>query len=508
MQHIESRKLADAYKFKPLLDGNQLAKALSTKPGPWMKEALDVVMAWQLANPGITEPTDAVAAVQKALSNSNPPQSDPPIHTNGTKGSKASGEKQIHGEPLTTRLQCHFLSLTIRPLFSQTPLQTPITRAGHKIQSSNLPAPRNHGAVETESDSLAARPWKKPSNAFALDILAWCVSSLDAKTAQQHWGLVVPPVLALVDDVDVQFKVLGCRLLRQLVTATAPDTLRRTGMGEEFERAITPSLSYLPTLTPEEESVQLLDAAYDALIELGAKQKKESQSKKLSARRSINGMHENESIVQKKEELKMFVTALMHEHLFRSLNHLAPHENYPVLTTMLLKQLKHVVMLLEEDTVAHLNVLIPMISSVLVDNPLAVGLSPGIEMMNSAAECLQQVIANTWPRIWRWRGDIVNAVCSVHLRLVEETALESRDGSDEAESASTDAVVTPKTLDESLHVAVNMLIRAVDCSSNDSHERTAEDGANAGEKPEHVDIKAELQNLCQVDPRLSGLLPF
>ena len=41
----------EAYALKPLLDGKALAKALDTPPGPWMKDALDVVMAYQLHYP-------------------------------------------------------------------------------------------------------------------------------------------------------------------------------------------------------------------------------------------------------------------------------------------------------------------------------------------------------------------------------------------------------------------------------------------------------------------------
>lgn len=63
-EHIQTLNLAEAYALKPLLDGKTLAKALETPPGPWMKSALDVVMAWQLRNRGVTDLSEAIEEVR------------------------------------------------------------------------------------------------------------------------------------------------------------------------------------------------------------------------------------------------------------------------------------------------------------------------------------------------------------------------------------------------------------------------------------------------------------
>lgn len=49
---------------------------------------------------------------------------------------------------------------------------------------------------------------------------------------------------------------------------TPTSLLHRTGLGEVFQDSLMPCLSYLPTLTPEEESVRLLSAVYPALLTL------------------------------------------------------------------------------------------------------------------------------------------------------------------------------------------------------------------------------------------------
>ena len=83
---------------------------------------------------------------------------------------------------------------------------------------------------------------------------------------QQHWPLLIPPLLTVIDDEATVLKIKGCELLDVLMKVTPTDFLKRTGLGEVFEAALMPYLSYLPTLTPEEESIRLLNAVYPSLL--------------------------------------------------------------------------------------------------------------------------------------------------------------------------------------------------------------------------------------------------
>lgn len=224
--------------MKPLIDGKQLAKALSTPPGPWMKDALDVVMAWQLRNPGITDPSVAVEEV------------------------RAKQHKGPNNGELTTALIDHFLRLTIRPLFAKA--QTPtVTAQGRKATREILPKKYSN----FELDESATKPWQA-KDAYVLDLLSWVLTSLDVETVEGSWPLLVPPILTLIDDQDAAFKAKGCELLRLLLHVTPPSLLARTGLGEVIEEAVMPCTAYLPTLTPEAESHGLLSAAYPALFAL------------------------------------------------------------------------------------------------------------------------------------------------------------------------------------------------------------------------------------------------
>lgn len=86
---------------------------------------------------------------------------------------------------------------------------------------------------------------------------------------EDTWPLIVPPVLNMVDDSTPRFKAIGCELLSAFLQKTPYALLKRTGLGEVIFDAIMPSLLCLPSLTPREESVYLLERAYPALTILG-----------------------------------------------------------------------------------------------------------------------------------------------------------------------------------------------------------------------------------------------
>lgn len=65
LQGLKAQDLLEVDSLKPLVNGNQLSKALEEKPGPWMKKALEVVIEWQLRNPNIDDAEEAIAEVRR-----------------------------------------------------------------------------------------------------------------------------------------------------------------------------------------------------------------------------------------------------------------------------------------------------------------------------------------------------------------------------------------------------------------------------------------------------------
>lgn len=350
--------------MKPLLDGKALAKALSASPGPWMRDALDVVMAWQLRNPGKTSTEEALEEVKNT---------------------------RMHGE-LTASLITHFLRLTIRPLFAKTQPRT-VTAQGRKVTTIVLPPKSGLG----ESDETT-KPWKGRES-HALDLLRWCLRNLDEKTIEQNWPWVVPPVLSIVDDFDIKFKAEGCRLLKLLLDQTSPILLTRTGLGEVFQEAILPCLSYLPTLTPEEESVALLSAAYPALLSLSRAMSDKTEKK--GTKQLTPG--------EFPRHIKLLDTMIRK-------GVLAAYTNCPEnvkITEVLLNNLCDINKELGIESVRHLKYVLPVLSEVL-GHPFGQLYPP---TLLAATRALQSVILNGWPRMTHNKGEVLKGLtlCWIHI---------------------------------------------------------------------------------------------
>lgn len=61
---LQTLDLLNIDQLAPLVKGDQLCQALGgVKSGPWVKKALDMVVNWQLRNPGETDPSGAIAEV-------------------------------------------------------------------------------------------------------------------------------------------------------------------------------------------------------------------------------------------------------------------------------------------------------------------------------------------------------------------------------------------------------------------------------------------------------------
>ncbi|MCJ1421497.1 CCA tRNA nucleotidyltransferase, mitochondrial [Xylographa parallela] len=64
LMHIKSLGLMNAYTFKPVVDGAQLMHAFHRPSGKWIVGALNIVMEWQLRNPGKTAVEEAIGEVK------------------------------------------------------------------------------------------------------------------------------------------------------------------------------------------------------------------------------------------------------------------------------------------------------------------------------------------------------------------------------------------------------------------------------------------------------------
>jgi tRNA nucleotidyltransferase (CCA-adding enzyme) len=432
--HLQSENLLEAYALKPLITGTELAKALDTKPGPWMKAALEEVVAWQLLNPTAT---DSAAAIEQV--------------------------KKNQGE-LPSRLATHFLRLTVRPLFAppQTSPNKPIgghhsavTDKGRRdISADTLSHRFNQINILSDEEEERAKPWKYGKDGeHGMALLRWVLrfcqpdgkiqsrwllpggeeetamlsdsdrQSNQSKAAfiQRNWPLLIPPILTILDDPDPVTKAVGCDLTRQLLIATPPSHLQRTGLAQVFENALLPCLTYLPTLTPADDSAVLLSAVHPALLALAqVRYPPSSPLKPLipapdAPEFTPSGLPA--ILLNDDPNHQPFVNALdtvLRRGIFAPFAHTGTE--HPAVAIALLRALQPLVLGLGVETVRHLQNLVPLLVGVLADPFVIVK----IDLPIAALAALVDLVRTAWPRIERWRWEIVKGTVSVWTRAMEE----------------------------------------------------------------------------------------
>ncbi|KAF2496720.1 tRNA nucleotidyltransferase [Lophium mytilinum] len=444
LTHLTKSNLLEVYAEKPIMTGTDLAKALSMKPGPWMKDALNVVMAWQLRHPDVTDRTEVIEAVKAH------------VDANSKSGSKPNQKTS----ELPARLATHFLQLTIRPLFasSQKNDLNNLTPAGHV--SSRPPARKT-----VDFDEVA--PWKAPSQAYAIDLLRWVLQALDPKGVEANWGLLIPPILRILDDLDTAWKAVGCELLTVLLKTTPPALLSRTGLGKVFEETLMPCLTYLPSLTPEAESVVLLDKTIPALMALADALYPPSQST-AAAPTSSSGNTKRPLTTPTPVTRSRYLDNLLRAAIFAPFAHSGTHVR---IAEALFTHLIPLLNTMQLDAVKHLQRLLPMLSDTLSE-PLGVAYPP---LLEQAARAMQSVMLNAWPRISVHRGEVVRGLVVCWVRICESEEL--------AEKGKVEGLEGVK---RELKAAAEMLVKVV-------------------ETDEEIDFKSEVSGLVEADERVRGL---
>lgn len=330
-----------------------------------MKEALDVVMAWQLRNPDITNPAEAIEAVKASQ----------------------TGE---HDSELPSRLASQFLQLTIPPFF-----------------------PQNKSNANTLERSRQPTPWKDSGNQFVLDLLQWSMATLDRKTMESQWRYLMPPILRMIDDIETEWKAKGCHLLHLLLQnmhdppgqglsmkptkshQTSTDFLQRTGFHNVFADSLRPFFTYIPSLTPERESVTLLQEVFPALLSL-------AQLLPTDATKANN-----------KQQL---LDKVLRDGILAPVDHFHTPSTYPDLATTITSQVPPILTNMGIESVKHLPKLTRVLSAILQD-PFALSHTP---LLLAALGALQSLIQNAWPRIPAHRGAVMMGLCLLWGRCRED----------------------------------------------------------------------------------------
>ncbi|CAI7648714.1 unnamed protein product [Penicillium pancosmium] len=370
----------------------------------------------------------------------------------------------------------------IRPLFTKTK-NPAITSEGRK----NL-----HPVARTRFDGGAlddsTKPWKT-TDVYAPAVLSWIVCQYKPAhkaNLEAHFPLLVPAILALIDDNNITYKTKGCDLLSQLlnpIQESGSDILLRTNLVSVFQEAVTACLLSLPSITPEPSSLRLLGAAYPALLALL------KATYQLTSKQPISQTEKNTQSYIKK------LTKILRSNLISSFHHISsstpastnaptsfPH---PRLSTFLLSWISTFISELGIHSTKYLQDIIPILYTTL-SNPFGTAHPP---LLSAAIATTKTTILAAHPRIWRWRGEILGGLAACWLHVVEE-----RKGNGETPTPVLDALAlnlqsTAFALKHALQNPVPITGGSLD--------------------PDQLAVKEEVQSgfqaLVDADPELEGL---
>ncbi|KAJ5568157.1 hypothetical protein N7450_010643 [Penicillium hetheringtonii] len=372
----------------------------------------------------------------------------------------------------------------IRPLFTKTK-NPAITSEGRKNLHPMPRTPFEGGALDDST-----KPWKN-THIYAPAVLSWIICQykpVDKANLEAHFLLLVPAMLALIDDSTIAFKIKGCDLLHQIlkpIQESGSDILLRTNLVSVFQEAITACLLSLPSITPENSSLKILGAAYPALLAL-LKATYQPTSKVPTAKADKN-----------MESYITTITKIFRSNLISSFHHIssstpasattASAVSFPHLrlSTFLLGWISTFISELGIHSTKYLQDIIPILYTTL-SNPFGTAHPP---LLFAATSTTKITILNAHPRIWRWRGEILGGLAACWLHVVEEKKSRGSISPSELDELSRALQSTAFAFKHALQNPVPITGRAPD--------------------PDQLAAKEEVQSgfkaLVDADPELEGL---
>ncbi|KAL2912706.1 hypothetical protein HK105_207814 [Polyrhizophydium stewartii] len=146
------------------------------------------------------------------------------------------------------------LSSTVRPMFDHPAVDDQGRRAVPSLRDRREAALKHTNPADRFFDR--DQGWKAGP---AVAVLDFCASHLDRDALHEVLHLLTPPMLTLLDDFEVPYRLCGVKLVHKCLVGTAdPANVRHTGLGPVFIEALAASTTYI-------SDAELLGAALKAV---------------------------------------------------------------------------------------------------------------------------------------------------------------------------------------------------------------------------------------------------
>ncbi|KAI0173324.1 hypothetical protein GGR52DRAFT_381226 [Hypoxylon sp. FL1284] len=333
----------------------------------------------------------------------------------------ASGSAHAHTllRPLSSRsserrdrlVADEILTGFLRPLFARS-RPAAVTAAGRKAEF--VETSRYDAHVE---ESPETKPWKY-AHRYAVTVFAWAVRQADPERLQNRWPLYTPVLLTLLDEPGPEaLRVRALGLLRAFWARCPAGLMRRTGLADVFEQAVFPALLCLPTLTPDDESLEILGAAYPALIEMAGLvadlPEADLSSLETTSPDAASKQQQKQELTQAQRNL---LDKIVREGILVGYHHAREHIQ---IVGLLCEMLVCIINGMGILAVKHLKEFIPMASDILTD-PFGTKYPPALL---SASKMLQAILRTCWPRMTHYCNEIINMLMLCWLNIDDEDSL-------------------------------------------------------------------------------------
>ncbi|RYP35519.1 hypothetical protein DL767_003773 [Monosporascus sp. MG133] len=323
------------------------------------------------------------------------------------------------------------LSNFLRPLFSKSRPAT-VTASGRKAEFVE-PSRYDNASAEAE----ARKPWKYGQR-YAITVFEWAV--LRSDLLQKSWHLFTPVLLTLLDEPQTALKVRSLDIFSAFWGRCPGDLMRQTGLAQVFEDAVFPAVLYLPSLTPESESITILNAAYLALIAMAG----------IDLESTTDEPQSNPKFTETQQKL---LDKIIREGILVGYSHASEHIR---LVELFCEKLRCVVNGMGILAIKHLKNLVPMVSEIMTD-PFG---TQHPSSLISAIRLLQAIMSTCWPRIPHYCNEIIKALMLCWLNIEDEDAFRDSD-------------LGPASLKLELTKAADMLSAVMQAAKMDMGERVA-----------------------------------
>ncbi|TFK74389.1 hypothetical protein BDN72DRAFT_833295 [Pluteus cervinus] len=143
----------------------------------------------------------------------------------------------------------------IKPWFQSNPHPYIHVDTGRKLG-------RAAGGPLASGDYYEAQTWKKYPG--AANVVSWCVRNMKAEVYEELWHLIIPAVMALLDDYEARNKLRGVKIVAELLVYVPKGLLKRTGIDGLLHTSLNTCLAHLNN----PESADLIRATVPTHISL------------------------------------------------------------------------------------------------------------------------------------------------------------------------------------------------------------------------------------------------